>query len=372
MNYRKAIHQCYQGSSEVKGGIKRYIDSITQLSTLGISSDLISSLKDIDQSQFKLIHVHQQPLLWQVKGECPTVFTLHNHSPYCPSGTRYLASHQQPCDRPLSISGCTWGHLIDGCGSRKPQKIVKGFFNTFRDKDVILKYQISVIAISHYVKDQLIRLGIPPNQVFLLHHGIPAPDVEFTPISPDTHRQQRILYVGRVVPYKGLDWLLKALTQINPQIHLDIAGSGWAQPDMEKLAKQLGVDNRITWHGWCDQAQLDTLYEQCIALALPSLWHEPAGLVSLEAYARYRPVIASASGGIPDYVIHNETGLLVQPNHVQQLAAAVTHLTGSFSSTVEMGSRGNQLFKERFTLERHRHKLKAIYETTIKTFHTLR
>jgi len=264
--------------------------------------------------------------------------------------------------------GCTWGHLVDGCGSRKPQKIWQNFSGTFKDTDIILKYQVPVIAISRYVQDQLISLGIPKTQIFLLHHGIPAPDVKFTPISPDMHRQRRILYAGRVVPYKGLDWLLKALAQVNPQIHLDIAGSGWAQSDMEKLAKQLGVDDRITWHGWCTQPQLDALYQQCFTLILPSLWHEPAGLVSLEAYVRYRPVIASASGGIPDYVIHNETGLLVQPNHVQQLAAAITHLADSFSTAVMMGSQGNQLFQERFTLERHRQKLETIYEIAVENF----
>ena len=359
---------CFQGPPEARGGIRRYIDSLIRSEQEQCSSNLISNLDGIDQSQFDLLHVHQQPLLWQVKGECPTVFTLHNHSPYCPSGTRYLASRQQPCDRPLSISGCTWGHLIDGCGSRKPQKIVKGFINTFRDKEIILRHQVSVIAISQYVKDQLIELGIPQSQIFLLHHGIPTPNVEFTPISPDVHRQQRILYVGRIVPYKGLDWLLKSLAQVNPQVRLDIAGSGWAQSDMEKLAKQLGVSNRITWHGWCNQTQLDALYEQCVALILPSLWHEPAGLVSLEAYARYRPVIASASGGIPDYVFHNETGLLVQPNHVQQLATAIAHLASSFSNTVKMGNRGNRMFQEKFNLSTHKQKLETIYEATIKNF----
>lgn len=366
MSYQKAIYQCFQGSPDAKGGIKRYIDSI--LSSPAISSKVINSLESIDQSQFQLLHVHQQTLLWQLTGECPAVFTLHNHSPYCPSGTRYLASSQQPCDRSLSIFGCTWGHLIDGCGSRKPQKILKNFFNTFRDKDIILKYQIPVIVISQYVQEKLISQGIPKTQIFLLHHGIPEPDIKCAPISPDIHQQLRILYVGRIVPYKGLDWLLKALAQVSPQIHLDIAGSGWAQADIELMAKQLGVDNRITWHGWCNQEQLNTLYEQCFSLIVPSLWHEPAGLVNLEAYARYRPVIASHSGGIPDYVIHNETGLLVQPNQVQPLAAAITNLADSFSTTAAMGIRGNELFQERFTLERHKKKLETIYEIAVENF----
>ena len=364
----KAQH-CFQGPPEVRGGIRRYIDSLLQSEHELCSSTLISNLDGIDQSEFDLLHVHQQPLLWQVNGECPIVFTLHNHSPYCPSGTRYLASSQQPCDRLLSISGCTWGHLIDGCGSRKPQKIVKGFINTFRDKEIILKHQISVIAISQYVKNQLIELGIPQTQIFLLHHGIPTPNIEFTPISPDTHRQQRILYVGRVVPYKGLDWLLKALAHVNPQIHLDIAGSGWAQSDMKKLAKQLGVDKRITWHGWCNQTQLDTLYEQCIALILPSIWHEPAGLVSLEGYARYRPVIASASGGISDYVLNNKTGILVPPNDVSRLAQAISYLSERYCLCKKMGLEGYELTLSKFSLQNHMHNLHFIYEESRRKFH---
>jgi len=62
---------------------------------------------------------------------------------------------------------------------------------------------------------------------------------------------------------------------------------------MEKLVNQLGLNNRVTWHGWCNSERMDVLYQQCFAIIFPSVWPEPAGLITLEAYARYRPVIAS-------------------------------------------------------------------------------
>jgi glycosyltransferase involved in cell wall biosynthesis len=184
----------------------------------------------------------------------------------------------------------------------------------------------------------------------------------------ETHQNSRLLFAGRIVPEKGLEWLLKALTQVERRVHLDVAGEGWDQPRMERLAKKLGVSDRVTWHGWCEREKMDALYQQCYAMVFPSLWHEPAGLVTLEAYARHRPVIASSLGGIPEYVLDGKTGILIPANDVKNLAGAINVLAEDYQKARSFGEEGYTLLLERFTMKNHVKDLQIIYEKTMANF----
>jgi glycosyltransferase involved in cell wall biosynthesis len=363
------IHHCSKVDIRGGGGIETYLSSLLQFKLPDVSDRILTSLKDLDQSQFKLLHVHGQTLLRELKGECPTIYTLHNHSAYCPSGTKYLAMSGVCCDRNMSYLGCAWGHLVDGCGSRRPQNIISNLQGSRHEFDTLKKLNIPIIAISEYVRGQLIHNQILPEQILTLHHGIPMPKTIHKPITKEIHQNQTILFVGRIVPEKGLDCLFKALTKVDPRIHLEIAGEGWDRSRLEKFSKHLGVSDRITWHGWCEKEKLEELYQQCFALVFPSIWPEPAGLITLEAYARYRPVIASSVGGIPEYMRHGETGILVAANDTKELSTAITELSSNYQKSRSMGERGHAWVLQEFTLDRHVERLQKIYHRTIKYFH---
>jgi glycosyltransferase involved in cell wall biosynthesis len=170
------------------------------------------------------------------------------------------------------------------------------------------------------------------------------------------------------VPEKGLDWLLRTIPLLDPKIHLDIAGEGWAMPQVRQLADKLKINDRITWHGWCQHQKLENLYRQSFAVIFPSVWPEPAGLVTLESYARYRPVIASNVGGIPEHIQDGKTGILVTPNDQQQLAIAIMDLANNFEKSREIGINGNALFHQEFSLSIHAQRLKKIYDMAIAQF----
>jgi glycosyltransferase involved in cell wall biosynthesis len=369
MSEEKTIHYSLCGLG-CGGGVDTYVKSLLQAQPPNVSPQVITSLKNIDQSQFKLLHVQEQQLVWDITGECPVVYTLHNHSPYCPSGTKYLAVSGTCCDRAMSSLGCTWGHLVDGCGSRRPENIIQNFQRSYRELETLKKLRIPVIANSDYVRGQLIRHGLPPEQTVTLHCAIPIPETSTEPLTFETHQNSRILFAGRIVPEKGLEWLLKALTQVERRVHLDVAGEGWDQPRMERLAKKLGVSDRVTWHGWCEREKMDALYRQCYAMVFPSLWHEPAGLVTLEAYARHRPVIASSLGGIPEYVLDGKTGMLIPANDIKNLAAAINELAEDYQKARSFGEEGYTLLLERFTMKNHVKDLQIIYEKTMANFHS--
>ena len=361
------IQHCSTGFSS-GGGIKSYLDGLLATLPDMYAQNVLPSLANIDQSQYSLLHIHDAGILEDLKGECPAVFTLHNHTPYCPSGSKYLLTQGIVCDRQMSILGCTWGHLIDGCGSRRPQKIAYNFKRAYSALNTLKKSKITVIANSDYVRSQLIFNGLAPEQVVTLRCGIISPRSRHEPLTKTQHQRQHILFAGRIVPEKGLDWLLRSLPYIDSQIHLDIAGEGWDLPNVQNLANSLNLGDRITWHGWCDHEKLENLYRQSMAVVFPSVWPEPAGLITLEAYARFRPIIASAVGGIPEHM-RDRTGILVKPNDEQALAAAINDLAHNFEKSQAIGIAGHQLFEEEFTLSIHAAKLKEIYDITVAKFH---
>ncbi|MEH2464456.1 glycosyltransferase family 4 protein [Nostoc sp.] len=362
------IYQCSNFEVGGGGGVETYLASLFEHRPPDISDRVIKSLNNVDQSQFKLLHIHSPDLLLQLTGECPTIFSVHNHSFYCPSGTKYLAGQHTVCDRNFSYLGCTWGKLIDKCGSRRPLRTVRELQKTQNFLDVLKKAKITFIANSEYVRQELIQNGVPPEQTVTLHCGISVPKTATAPLSLEVHQNHRILFVGRIVSDKGLEWLLKTLIHTDPQIKLDIAGEGWERPQLEKLANTLKLSNRITWHGWCDPDKINKLYQQCFAVIFPSVWPEPAGLVTLEGYASYRPVIASAVGGIPEHLRDGETGILVPGNNIQKLADAIHELYTDYQKSRHMGEQGHAFLMKEFTIDTHLKNLRKIYAKTIAEF----
>jgi glycosyltransferase involved in cell wall biosynthesis len=370
MSGTKLIHHCYSGFPHEGGGITTYVQTMLNHRSSDVSDRVLTSLKDIDQSQFKLLHVHGGDLLQDLRGECPLVYTLHNHNSYCPSGTKYLTERKVCCDRKMSSMGCVWGHIVDGCGSRRPGNIIQNLRRAYQDMETLKKLKVTVITISEYMREQLIANGLPCEQTINLYHGSSVSKSIAEPLTQEVHNKQRILFVGRIVPDKGVGWLLKAMTNVNEQIKLDIAGEGWEKPQLEKLAMELRLSDRVSWHGWCDQEKLDRLYRQSFAIIFPSVWPEPAGLVTLEAYRHYRPIIASSVGGIPEYLCDGKTGLLVPLNNIEQLAASINLLGKNYHTSREMGKAGNLFLKDEseFSLKSHASKLQDIYSQAISNF----
>lgn len=351
-----------------QGGVQTYVNSLLRNQTSSTNSSTINLLEGIDQSQFGLLHLHDPKQLQALSGQCPAVFTLHNHSTYCPSGTKYLPSRQACCERSMSYLGCTWGRLVEGCGSRRPERIAKDFKNSYEELSLLKRHKTPIIAISNYSRRQLIQQGIDPSQVVTIHHGIENPSFSSQPLTQAVHKQGRLLFVGRIVPQKGLDLLFAALSKVPSNVHLDIAGEGWFEPQLRVLAHQLKIEDRITWHGWCSPENLDKLYKECFAVAFPSRWPEPAGLITLEAYARLRPVIATNVGGIPEYILPNKTGLLVSGSSSSSLAEAITRLSGDLGKSAELAEQGYEYFQNRFTITAHIEKLNRFYEEVSCTF----
>jgi len=149
-----------------------------------------------------------------------------------------------------------------------------------------------------------------------------------------------VLFVGQVIRGKGVDLMLKALADLKGEWQATIVGEGSFLESCKQLAVKLGIADRVTFPGWVPHAELDSYYQSASMLVVPSRWPEPFGMVGIEAMARGRPVVAFANGGIPDWLDHGTTGLLVPPADITAMTTAIQKLLDDTSLAAQMGQAG--------------------------------
>jgi glycosyltransferase involved in cell wall biosynthesis len=131
-------------------------------------------------------------------------------------------------------------------------------------------------------------------------------------------------FVGRLIRHKGVDVLLGAVA-LDDRFTAEIFGAGPESERLTAMADALGISDRVRFHGHVDEERIPEVYSQVDVVAVPSVplasWIEQFGRVVVEAQASGVPVVASASGALPDVV--RESGLLVPPNDPVALHAAL-------------------------------------------------
>jgi glycosyltransferase involved in cell wall biosynthesis len=168
----------------------------------------------------------------------------------------------------------------------------------------------------------------------------------------------RIVSVGRLVEKKGYRDLLAALSDLPKStfwrmVHI---GGGPLGPELRELSKKLGVDDRIDWRGKCDQPEvLAALREADLFALAPRVAQDGDrdGLpnVLLEAASQKLPVVCTRIAAVPEFVHHEETGLLVRPGHVGGLSEALQRLARDPLERIRMGEAGRARLEAEFSAE---------------------
>jgi glycosyltransferase involved in cell wall biosynthesis len=292
-----------------------------------------------------VVHSHaifDNELLARIQHHAPVLRSVHNYHGCFSSGLKYFSPGHE-CHRahgPL----CVPNALVRNCGHRKiPQASLHHYQRTsrtlqnLREADGVLgysRYLLRDLEVNRIPKLSFAPMFVPPASAAPPHPG-----------------NARVLYVGRLIPAKGVATLVRAVAAAGA--YLDVHGEGRAEPGLRRLVARLGIEKRVVFHGLSDQETLERAYAAATVVAVPSIWPEPFGLVGLEAMTRARAVLASRTGGIPEWLADGETGRLVASGDVKAWAEGLRAMLADQDGCHALGRVGRERVLTDFTLEAH-------------------
>jgi glycosyltransferase involved in cell wall biosynthesis len=306
-----------------------------------------------------VVHVHGSPLdralEEQLQARYPLIRSLHDYAQTCATGQLYLRDGGE-CPRSHG-NGCLSHMLVHGCAHRADLRPAFRSHRRITERLPLLQAADAVLVYSDFVRDNVLRNGIEPDRCRVIPYFARRAEAPPPPSS-----ERAVAFVGRVSAAKGLDVLIRALArERDAWTRLQVIGDGWHRAECERLAEQLGVAGRIDWLGWLDEEGVAAAIRNARIVVMPSRWPEPFGIVGIEAMAQGRAVVASRSGGIPEWLDDGETGVLVRPGDDEALAGAIRNLLDDPERAARLGTEGWRRV-ERFSPESHVAQLQALYE----------
>jgi glycosyltransferase involved in cell wall biosynthesis len=229
-----------------------------------------------------------------------------------------------------------------------------------------------IVANSEAVKQDVIcREKVEPSKVTVIYNGI-DPSLYDIPADPGLRaslqipeRARVIGAVANLIYYKGHDFFLQASQEIKrkyPEVKILLIGEGPLRPGLENLTRRLGLEEDVLFLG--SRQDIPQLLALMDVAVLPSL-EEGFPNAVLEAMAAAKPVVATRVGGVPEAVVHGETGLLVPPRDPEALADAILELLGDPQRAREMGRTGRARVVKEFGLDRMIREMARLYEDLI-------
>jgi glycosyltransferase involved in cell wall biosynthesis len=230
------------------------------------------------------------------------------------------------------------------------------------------------LCVSEYIREKAIRAGFPEEKVRVHYTGMNCN--AFTPKQPLSEKDPNlVLYVGRLVQYKGGDYLLRAMKvvqQQRPEARLVMIGDGPFRASLERLNGELGT--QATFLGEQSQDTIRAWLERARVFCSPSVTLESGmgeafGNVFSESQSMGVPVVSFRHGGIPETMRDGVTGLLAPERDVEQLAAHVARYLADDDFWAQSREDGMRWVQQRFDVRSQTAKLEDLYDGVIRQFH---
>ena len=280
----------------------------------------------------------------------PIIQFLHNYRPISPSGTLFINQQQQrPEDRWL-----VWKEVYHGCWHGRlatailalgyAQVKCRGDFEAVR----------AWVPVSDEMKRIFERAGWYPDRLHTLRHSWHA-----QPPPAQPRDEGYFLYLGRMYEEKGVRFLIDlwAAPELR-DVQLVMAGDGPLATELRERCS-----SNVRWLGHVEGETKLRWKAGCRAILFPSIWPEPLSTVAYEAYEMNKPMLASSSGGMPEVVHSEQTGLLLPPGDRNAWLQAILRLSQNPGLSQQMGERGRawldrevspQRWVEQFNVIAHR------------------
>lgn len=274
----------------------------------------------------------------------PVVVTVHNYFLTCPIYTHYVNGRQ--CD--ACVDNSEVACVLKNCRGNISESAVYAFRTwVARRFRLYLENANAVIALTRFARERLIDYGFEPDKIEVVPNFSPleGPGI-------DVRKAEYAAYAGRLNAAKGLDTLVESAGQT--EIPVRIAGSGL------RPARGESVDN-IEYVGLLDRQQMLEFYRGAGFVVVPSRWYEMCPLVILEAMSLGLPVIAADVGGLPEFVVDGETGLLFQAGDADQLARQMQRLWFDVELRVKLGAAARRKARIAYSADAHFLALSGVY-----------
>ena len=305
----------------------------------------------------------------RMAGECIGADVVHSHTWYANFGG-HLASLLGGMPHVVTA------HSLEPMRPWKAEQLGGGYRVSSFVERTAFEGADAVIAVSAGMREDVLRSypSVDPDRVHVVHNGIDSQLWQHDP-DPDIARKHgvdpdrpSVIFVGRITRQKGLPYLLRAAAELPPEVQLVLCAGAPDTPEILAEVEGLMDSLRAKRDGvvWIPEmlprGEVIALLSVATVFACPSVY-EPLGIVNLEAMACELPVVATATGGIPEVVVHGETGWLVPIEQVQDgtgipvdpdrfvadLAATLTEAVSDRARADRMGLAGRKRAVDSFS-----------------------
>ncbi len=232
-----------------------------------------------------------------------------------------------------------------------------------------------IITVSHFLKEELVkRYFVKPDIIQVIYNGVDTERFNLKASGSSVRRFYEledcpiVLYLGRLAPYKGVQFLIKAIPDVLkefPKAKFLIGGAKrYDTADLERLIKVVKVKNAVFFTGYVSEKNVPKLYASCDVFCYPSLW-EGFGLTPAEAQACGKPVVAFNTCAVPEVVKNKSTGLLVEPKNIEALSEALVSLLHDDERRLNMGLEGRERMEKLFSWDEAAKQTLQIYREAL-------
>lgn len=311
----------------------------------------------------------------------PVIRVVHLPWMYCPGGVKFSLTKQTACTYPFGIK-CIIKSITDRCAftvERKPFSllgVIRRVLECYQERGINRGLK-KVVVNSHFTQQELIASGYLPKQICVVHPPVELHNELLTHVNDYTNLERTILYVGRLIPVKGVDYLIRAFALLHKDFQcrgksvltLIIAGDGPEKSRLEELSYSLGISRAVKFVGRLTSEGLVSYYKTCKLVVMPSLCTECFGLSGVEAMSYGKPVVAYNTGGIGEWLVDGVTGYLARPSDIKDLANKINIVLSNPDKAKEMGRIGREYANELFSVEHHTQRMLNLYEEVIRAFY---
>lgn len=318
------------------------IDTTSDAVSVGITSfaqmdELSDAVRNYGPDLVVLHHVGDGRVTDAVRSLYPTIEVVHTM--LC-AGSKLFRRGDRLCGHPVGAR-CLVDWYAGPCGTSPSPLVAARALRSARAYIGGLQRLDAVVVGSTYMRDYLQVEGIHPRRIIVADlGGHRRPMAASRNTAHSNTGDLSVLFVGRVVYNKGLQYLVKAFQELDATFRLEVAGDGWYAPSVRALADKVQPAGRVRFLGNLTGRDLDLVYSEADVVVVPSLCPEPVGLVVGEARRHGVPVVVSDAGGLPEWA-DGDPGVVVVPRaSASALALALRTLSRSTHAADVSGCRG--------------------------------